>query len=364
MILHSKPWVTASDLSYLKRVLDSRMLAQGEETAAFEKALSRWYGIDDGGVAVASGAAALLLALLAFEIRPGDEVVLPTYVCRTVLEAVITAGATPVCCDVGPQWVVTPDNMAPRLTDRTRALIVPHMYGIFAPVASFRAFGIPVIEDCAQALAGCGQRRIEGDIAIFSFNPTKCLATGEGGMAISAAPGLVAMMRAHRDGKVEAPARRLFSPLSDLAAGLGLSQLARYEEALARRAHLAQLYRQRLAPLIPDSLPALSGDQTMWFRFPLWIPGGLDACQELFAHRGVHVRQGVDNLLHRCMKLSDREYPAAVRHFQETVSLPLYPALTGAEHTRCVEAAEEIFSRLHRADPDRVQGHAPLQSHS
>ena len=364
MILHSKPWVTESDLSYYKRVLDSLMLAQGEETKAFEKALSRWYGIDDGGVAVASGAAAILLALVALEIQPGDEVVLPTYVCHTVLEAVLTSGATPVCCDVGPQWVVTPDTMSPWITNRTKALIVPHMYGIFAPVASFRVFGIPVIEDCAQAVAGCGQQRLEGDIAIFSFNPTKCLATGEGGMAISADPSLVAIMRAYRDGTVEAPAPRLFSPLSNLAAGLGLSQLARYEEALARRALLAQIYRQRLAPLIPDCLPDLSADRTMWFRFPLWIAGGLDACQELFARRGVHIRKGVDYLLHRLMKLSDREYPAAVRHFQETVSLPLYPALTDAEHTHCADAAEEIFSQLHHADQTEPRGVPPFKSRS
>jgi UDP-4-amino-4-deoxy-L-arabinose-oxoglutarate aminotransferase len=311
---------------------------------------------------VASGAAAVLLALLALEIRPGDEVVLPTYVCHTVLEAVLTAGATPVCCDVGPDWVVTPDNAAPCLSKRTRALIVPHMYGIFAPVASFRTFGIPVIEDCAQALAGCSQRRIEGDIAVFSFHPTKCLTTGEGGMALAADPRLAEAMRSHRDGSVKTPRRRLFSPLSDLAAGLGLSQLARYEEALARRAHLAQIYRRRLAPLLPGCLPDKSDRQTMWLRFPLRIPGGLDSCRELFAARGIQVRQGVDRLLHRLLNLPDLEYPAATRHFQETVSLPLYPALTDAEHTRCLAAAEEIFSRLVQTNLDQAPGCDPIRS--
>jgi UDP-4-amino-4-deoxy-L-arabinose-oxoglutarate aminotransferase len=344
-ILHSKPWLTEEDHVALLETLASGMIGQGEKTEAFEQAMSRWVGLEESGVAVASGAAALLLALKALDIGPGSEVVMPTYVCRSVLEAVISAGATPVCCDVGRQWVVTPESLAPRITLRARALILPHIYGVFVEVQKFRHFGLPIIEDCAQAVDKQGRRMLAGDIGVFSFHPTKCLTTGEGGMAVSANKELDLRLRQLRDGSSVSPLPRLFSPLSDLAAALGLSQLARYDEAVERRVRLARLYRERLSPLMPGALPELPPDRTMWFRFPLTVAGGTDRWQKPFADRGIHVRKGVDQLLHRLLGLPDEAFPQAVRFFNETVSLPIYPALDDREHAACVEAATEIFGK-------------------
>ena len=143
LIPHSKPWITDADRQALEQVLGTRMLAQGERTRQFEQAVSEWVG-GAGGVAVGSGSAALVLALTALEVGGGDEVVLPTYVCPSVLEAVLTVGAVPVLCDVGPNWVVTDETIAAAVTRRTKALIIPHLYGIFAHVESFKRFRVPM----------------------------------------------------------------------------------------------------------------------------------------------------------------------------------------------------------------------------
>lgn len=344
-IVHSKPWLTEADPHALRETLASGWLGQGDKTRAFEQTMSRWVGVDDGGVAVASGSAALLLALKALNIGTDSEVILPTYVCRSVLEAVISAGATPVCCDVGRHWVATPESVAPWITRRTRAIVLPHIYGVFAETPKFRAFGVPIIEDFAQAVDKRGRRTLVGDVGVFSFHPTKCLTTGEGGMAVSADNNLVLRMRRLRDG-IPAPALgRMFAPLSDLAASLGLSQLARYDEAVERRARLAQLYMERLSPVMPAALPGLAPAQTMWFRFLLTLEGGTDRWQEPFAERGIHVRKGVDQLLHRLLGLPDEAFPQAVRFFNETVSLPIYPGLDDREHAACMEAAGEILGK-------------------
>src|SRR5882672_11343027 len=183
-ILHSKPWITDADNAALADLMRSGMLAQGTKTAEFERAVSEWVGVKDSGVAVGSGAASIVLALDALGIGSGDEVVLPTYVCPKVPEAVLTTGATPVLCDMSDYWTLKPDNVEPYVSPRTKALIVPHLYGIFSDTRSFHRFGIPVIEDCAQAIGHAGKRPpSSGDIAIFSFHPTKLLTTGEGGMA-------------------------------------------------------------------------------------------------------------------------------------------------------------------------------------
>src|SRR5579862_2405809 len=165
-ILHSKPWITDDDLQAVEAVLRGGMLAQGGVTARFEQALNEWVG-GAGAIGVGSGSAAIVLALEALDVGPSHEVVLPTYVCVSVLEAVITVGAKPVLADVGENWVMTHDDAVPLVTSRTRAIIVPHMYGVFADVPSFRSLGIPVIEDCAQGLDDRHARQIEGDIAIF-----------------------------------------------------------------------------------------------------------------------------------------------------------------------------------------------------
>lgn len=343
LIYHSKPWITDADVSLMVEVLNSGMIAQGEVTEEFEHTLGNWVGAEQG-VAVGSGAAAIVLALFALDVGKGDEVVLPSYVCTSVQEAVLTTGSTPVLCDVECNWVVTLKNVIPCITRYTKALIIPHMYGIFANVGSFRSLGIPIIEDCAQALDGNGKRKVLGDIATFSFHPTKCFTTSEGGMAISACLELSAAMRSIRDGAKGAYRRRHFSPLSNIAAALGLAQLRRYEQILSRRRMMALKYRSALSEIIPVSLQNEALDNSMYFRFPIRIIGGLDVYQDLFAEKNICVRRGVDKLLHRLGNLSDNNFPMSVELYNTTLSLPIYPALSDEEHVHCVKSAVEIFS--------------------
>lgn len=345
LIPHSRPWISEEDRKAVKEVLDSLFLAQGERTQVLEQTLSSWVHAA-GGVAVGSGSAALSLALIALGVKAGDEVLLPTYVCPSVMETVTTRGAVAVLTDVGENWVVTPDDVAKRISRRTRAVIVPHMYGFFADMHSFRQFSVPVIEDCAQAVAEDGTRTIGGDIAIFSLHPTKCITSGEGGVAVSKDPDLVRKMRALRDGTTDHSTERLFSPLSDLCSGIGVQQLKRYSEALARRKLLANGYRAALESIIPQSLvPAELAERSMNFRFLLRIGGGLERFEAPFRRKGVAVRRGgVNELLHRFQGISDDLFPVSTELFNRTVSLPIYPALSDAEHTQCVHAAVEIFS--------------------
>jgi dTDP-4-amino-4,6-dideoxygalactose transaminase len=214
------------------------------------------------------------------------------------------------------------------------------MYGMFADVESFSRFGVPVIEDCAQAVDDKGARAIKSTVAIFSLHPTKCLTAGEGGVAVSRDPDLVGAMRSIRDGAERVDTGRLFSPLSDLSAALALSQLSRFYQALDRRRALAQKYRSALQHLFHDGVHP----QSMYFRFPLKVRGGLDAYQKLFLKKGVHIRRGVDKLLHRFRGEPDRNFKHATLLFDTTILLPLYPALTDEEHAVCLNAAVEILS--------------------
>lgn len=340
-ILHSKPWLTAADAAAIRAVIATGMIAQGPVTAEFESATASWLGRSHA-VATASGGGALLLALRSLGCGPGREVILPTYVCRTLLDAVLASGAAPVLCDVGPSWLMRPVDVAPFLTERTTAVIVPHLYGLYADVTAIRALGVPVIEDAAQAFGSSRPPEQRGDLTVLSFHPTKCLTTGEGGMVLTDDEAVAARLRSQRDGG-PAGQPRVFAPLPDTSAALGLSQLRRYPEFLSRRALLAERYRSALSSIPSADLSLTAGADTMHFRFPLLRAGGLATCQAAFLARGIHVRRGVDHLLHHELGLPDTAFPHACRLFASTVSLPLYPALTEDEFAACLTAAVSIF---------------------
>jgi UDP-4-amino-4-deoxy-L-arabinose-oxoglutarate aminotransferase len=283
---------------------------------------------------------------MGLQIGVDDEVILPTYVCRDVADAIRGTGAQPIFCDVGRSWVVEPTNVEPLVNARTKALILPHVYGMIVDIPAFRRFGVPIIEDCAQAFGGPGQFNVEGDIAAFSFHPTKCLTTGEGGMAASRNPALVDKMRRLRSGTAEGKDRTVFSPLSDIAATLGLSQLSRYETMLARRALQAAAYAEALKGSTAQ-FDWYGRRRGMYFRFPVRWTRGFESARDLIAKHGVTVRRGVDELIHRQEGSPDSLFPNASELFSETVSLPIYPALSDLELGTCVSACRNVFAEGH-----------------
>ena len=161
----------------------------GPEVDAFEAEFARFIGVGHC-VGVANGTEAITIALRALGVRPGDEVVCPSYTFWATIEATINAGATPVYCDVDPETAcVTAETVRAALTPRTTAVVAVHLYGNVAPVAQIRELGLPVLEDAAQAvgarLDGARAGSV-GDAATFSFFPSKNLpCLGDGGAIVT-----------------------------------------------------------------------------------------------------------------------------------------------------------------------------------
>jgi UDP-4-amino-4-deoxy-L-arabinose-oxoglutarate aminotransferase len=338
-IPHSKPWLSEEDSRAVQGVLSSSMLAEGEKVHEFEAAVSERIGAA-GGVATSSGTAALALALKTLNIGPKDEVVIPTYVCRAVYNAVKWTGASPVLCDVTEEWCMTPEIVTPRLSARTKAVVVVHAFGIASPVDGIAALGVPVVEDLAQAFGGSWKGAPLGSLGVMSvcsFHATKTLCTGEGGMVLAREEKFLGRLRdLAREG--------VRFPFSNLQAALGLSQLSRYDRFLARRRDIAQKYFTSLNNL-SLRLPEGVKDKSMFFRFPLRMAGGknFDTVRATFEQHRVHVRRGVDALLHPWIGLDPRDYPGAERCFAETLSIPLYPAMSDEEVEAVVAACRRVF---------------------
>ncbi len=340
MISHSRPTLSEADAQKVAHVVRSSWIAQGREVESFEREVAAFVG-QPGAVAVSSGTAALHLALLALGVGPGAEVVIPTYVCDALHHAVSHAGATAVLADAAAGTLsLDPDDVKRRLTGRTKAIILPHAFGLAAGVEAFLAMGVPVIEDCAQAI-GCldGSRPVgsRGTLAVFSFYATKMLTTGEGGMVTASDPTLLGRVRDLREYDERADlAPRFNYKLTDLQAALGRSQLARLPAFIERRRQIAAAYRRAMAGSACQLPPDDVGGRHVYHRFVIAVERPLDLLIKRLETRGIQCRRPVFRPLHRALGLG--EYPAAVRLWERSLSIPCYPSLTDAEIQRVAEA--------------------------
>ena len=167
--------------SRIAAVLDSGVFILGPNVRAFEEEAAAYLGVP-ATVGVANGTDALVLALDALEIGPGDEVICPAFTFYATAEAIARRGATPVFADIDPVTLnVDPEDVAARITARTQALMPVHLFGRPAPLDELAELGVPIVEDAAQAFGAAGVAQA-GVASTFSFFPTKNLfGLGDGG---------------------------------------------------------------------------------------------------------------------------------------------------------------------------------------
>jgi perosamine synthetase len=339
LIPHSRPTIGPDDLEAVTGVLLSGDLAQGEQVRRLEAAVAGSLA-RRGGVATSSGTSALHLALLALGVGAGDEVIMPSYTCVAVLQAARYVGATVRLAEIDPDtYGLDPAAVRRRLSARTRAIIVPHMFGLPADVGALNAFGVPVIEDCAQAFGAATGGRPAGSLgtlAVCSFYATKVLTAGEGGMVLADSNALLDKVRDLRDydGRRTLVTRFNYK-MTDLAAALGLSQLRRLPEFLDRRRILAARYTAALAglPIRPPAAPA--GRSHIYFRYVARAAGAAGIARRLRA-RGIDSKPPVFRPLHRYLRVPGFSRTEAVA--RTALSLPIYPSLSEGEVDAVVDA--------------------------
>jgi dTDP-4-amino-4,6-dideoxygalactose transaminase len=166
----------------MAEVLDSGTFILGPNVRAFEEEAAAYLGVPQT-IGVANGTDALVLALDAMEIGPGDEVICPSFTFYATAEAIVRRGATPVFADIDPVTLnVDAEDVAARMTDRTKAIMPVHLFGRPAPLGELAELGVPVVEDAAQAFGAAGVAQT-GVASTFSFFPTKNLfCLGDGGL--------------------------------------------------------------------------------------------------------------------------------------------------------------------------------------
>jgi dTDP-4-amino-4,6-dideoxygalactose transaminase len=346
----------------VERVLASQQFVLGREGTALEAEITNLCGVAHG-VGVASGTDALILALRACGVRAGDEVLVPTFTFVATGSAVSALGAKPVFADIRPEtYNLDAAELERRVTPRTRAIVVVHLYGLPADIDPILAFAkarkLPVIEDNAQAIGASYKGRRTGslsDVACLSFYPTKNLgAYGDGGMVVSNSPELAERIRTLRNhgqtGKYLSSEPGWNSRLDEIQAVIlrvKLRHLSNWQRA--RQAHAAEY--SRLLNQIPGVMPPLApeGYEHVYHQYTIRVERR-DALQKVLTERKIgssvyypvplHLQPLYASLGHKA-----GDFPHAERAAQEVLSLPMYPELGEEQISLVVEAVAEFLRR-------------------
>lgn len=361
MIPVMRPWLGAEEAAAAADAVSSGWVAQGPRVAAFEEAFASAIGASHA-VALSSCTAALHLALVAADIGAGDEVIVPSLSFIATANAVRYVGGVPVFADVDPLTQnLTPATAGPCLTQRTRAVILVDQAGVPADLDAMRTLceprGIAVIEDAACAAGSVYRGQPAGaraDIAAFSFHPRKLLTTGEGGMLVTSDADVAARLRRLREhGMDVSAADRHVSRkpvierylelgfnfrMTDVQAAIGLVQLGKLGELIARRRTLAQRYQRMLAGL-PGVITAADPDygttnyQSFWVLLPDDFPVSRDELMRQLAEAGISARRGImaAHLEPAYDGVPHRPLPVTERLTARSLILPLFHDMTESE---------------------------------
>ena len=385
MIPYGKHMLEEDDVEAVVSVLRGGMLTQGPLVEAFEAAAAARCGAKHA-VAVNSGTAALHLALLAAEVSTGDEIAVPAITFLATANCGVHVGADVRFADTDPvSALVTPDLLAPALTKKTRAVLPVHFAGLACDMREIRRLvdercpRAVVIEDACHALGGAHPDGAPigslgyADMAMFSFHPVKHVAAGEGGMILTDRDDLAERLRRFRNhGLTKDPTLlRSESPgpwyyempevgfnfrIPDLNCALGLSQWAKLDRFVARRREIAARYHAELdglrgATLPPPSAPADSAWHIYWLHLDFGALGTTrrEVVTEL-ATRGVGTQVHyfpvpLQPYYRERYGLAEGDFPGAERHYERTLTIPLFPALTDDEQTTVIRALFEVIGR-------------------
>jgi perosamine synthetase len=258
------PLLSGNELTYITECLQTGWVSsEGPYITEFEKRFSHYVN-RLYGVAVSSGSAALDIALQAIGIEKGDEVIMPAFTIISPALSVVRAGAVPVLVDADPlTWNMDVNQLAEKISSKTKAIIIVHIYGLpveMDPVLEIaRQHGLAVIEDAAemhgQTYKGqmCGSF---GDVSVFSFYPNKLITTGEGGMIVTDNEEIAGRCKKLRNLAFEPDGRRFVHHdmgwnyrMTNLQAALGVAQLEKIDEHLAKKKCIGRKYQTGLQAL-------------------------------------------------------------------------------------------------------------------
>jgi len=351
MILHSKPTIEQIDEEAILQVLRSSHLEEGSHVRNLEDLFVEVFRYPFAN-AVSNGFAGIHLSLKAINIQPADEIILPSYTCAALLNPILLLGGIPIIVDVGKNsFNISVDQIENKINKRTKAIIVPHIFGFPAKINEIIRFGIPVIEDCAQSLGGSIKGKklgTFGQLSVFSFYATKMIASGDGGMIITNNEDYDDVIKNYRYyGHKKLHRFVAFNyHLTNLPAALALSQMMRLDAFVARRKEIAQKYDELLRNVKNIHVVFDGKEDTIYYRYPVQIESNIGKVRTAMKEKGIQCGYGVLEGMHQMMRLPTNEFPNTEKLLKSILSLPIYPSLADASVTYIAHSLKEILKEV------------------
>ncbi len=377
MIPVNEPLLGEREQEYVAECLRTGWISSaGRFIEEFEEKWAAYCGMKYG-IAVSNGTTALQVAVRCLDLKPGDEVIMPTFTIISCALAIVETGAVPVLVDSEPRtWCMDVCQVEPKITPRTRAIMPVHIYGHPVDMDPLLALAdkhhLAIIEDAAEVhgaeyLSGrngknplwkrCGGM---GNMSAFSFYANKLITTGEGGMVLTSDPHYAEKARSLRN-LCFRPERRFYHTelgfnfrLTNIQAALGLAQLERFDEIVARKRWIGQAYTERLKDIPVLQLPV----EEPWARQVYWMYGlVLDESTHMDAVEFAKCLQALDVQtrpfflgMHEQPVFLERglfrgeHYPVAERIARQGLYLPSGLALTASQQEHVCEAVRRLLS--------------------
>jgi perosamine synthetase len=363
----NEPVIGTRELEYVKECLSTGWISsEGRFIGDFEEHWAKYCGMKYG-VAVSNGTAALQIAVACLDLRPGDEVIMPTFTIISCAQAVTLSGGIPVLVDADTRtWCMDVDQVEAKITPRTRAIMPVHIYGHpvdMDPLLELaKKHHLTIIEDAAEAHGAeykgrrCGGL---GDLACFSFYANKIITTGEGGMVLTNSETDAERLRSFRNLCFKKERRFYHTEagfnfrLTNLQAAIGLAQLERIDEVVEQKRRIGAAYNARLNNIVGLQLPA----EETWAKNVYWMYGvvvdektGLNAKEfsALLAEKQVMTRPFFLGMHEQPVFLKqglflDERYPVAERISRQGLYLPSGLALSHEQLERTALAIHEVL---------------------
>ncbi len=334
MIQHSCPTIESDDITSVLKTLKSKKIASLVGSLLFSKNLKKFFKAKKVYL-TPSGTEAIKMAINFLNIKKGDEIIVPAYICQSVISAIESTKAKPIPVDIVlSDCNISYEDTVRKISPRTRAIILPHLFGNFVQnINKFQALGKPIIEDVAQAIGGeyLGRKLGSfGDLAICSFYATKVITTGEGGALII-----------NSDKFKGTSVNKSFYKMPDLQSALGLSQLEKIKKLNQRRKELFKIYRTELRKI--PKITLVDSPLSINYRCIIETENASAISRDLKA-KGVMAEKYTSTAFNY-LKLDPKKYPNVAYADKRFVSLPIYPSLSPKKVKLIVSKLGEVIKK-------------------
>lgn len=356
-----EPMLAGAAREYVLACLDSNWISsRGEFIDKFESNFANWSSVGYAA-SVSNGTVALHLALLALDIGPGDEVIVPTFTYIASVNAIAYVGATPVFVDSLPNtWQMDPKDIEAKISANTKAIMAVHLYGQPADMQAIiqvaTRYGLRVVEDAAEAFGSrIGDRHVGsfGDIGTYSFFGNKTITTGEGGMVVTNDPHLDARVRKLK-GQGLAGTREYWHDeigynyrMTNICAAIGLAQLEMADELLARKRRIAECYREALDGLPVDFFWEQPGTTSSFWMNCISVEDSAerDGLRKHLATSGIETRPAFypAHTMPMYLGFASGRYPVAEALAAKGINLPSSPLLRDEDVAFVAERVSAYF---------------------